>query len=152
MDYLLKPVDADELISAVEKAHHLLITNKYFNYDLLTENLLSDQPGKLAIPIKDGFQYVPVKQIVRIEADGSYSHFHLDNGKKIMVSLNLGVYDDILSKSNFYRTHYSHLINLGHVHQFLKLDGGMVIMSDNSRVPVSRRNKEGLMKMIPLLK
>lgn len=150
VDYLLKPVDVDDLVNAVEKARKNSDKLKREQYDMLLENLLAGKPQKLALPDTDGFQYINIKQIIRIEAERSYSTFYMEGGKKIMVSQNIGVYEELLNKSGFYRIHHSHLINIDHIHRFVKTEGGAVIMADNSRVPVSRRNREELYKILNL--
>lgn len=152
LDYLLKPIDADELCCAIDKAKN---NSRKFEKEqriVLFENLISDKPYKLAIPIKDGFQYVPIKHIVRIEGTGSYCTFYMSEGSKLVVSHNLGFYDELLEKNNFYRIHQSHLINLKHIHQYLKTGGGIIIMSDKSSVPISRRNRDGFLKIANISK
>lgn len=152
LDYLLKPVDVDDLCAAIEKVHQCTGDNVKERQSILLENLQTDKPGKLAVPIKDGFQYLTVSEIIRIEGEGSYCTFFLAGGCRIVVSHNLGVYEELLAKNNFYRTHQSHLVNISHIYQYLRSDGGMVIMSDKSSVPVSRRNKEGFLQMLHLSK
>lgn len=147
LDYLLKPVDPEELCAAVDKVRNNSVRNEKDQREILLQNLSSGKMQKLAVPIKDGFQYISISQIIRIEGAGSYCIFHLQERKKIMASQNLGIYYDLLSKYNFYRTHQSHLINVEHIHQFLRTDGGVVIMSDKSRVPVSRRNRDEFCKI-----
>lgn len=147
LDYLMKPVDPEELCAAVDKARNSSARNEKDQLDVLFQNLSSGKMQKLAVPIKDGLQYVGLSQIIRIEGAGSYCVFHLEEGKKMMASQNLGIYQELLGKHNFYRTHQSHIVNVEHVHQFLRTEGGTVIMSDKSRVPLSRRNKDEFCKI-----
>src|SRR5210317_793333 len=99
-------------------------------------------PSKLAIPTSDGMEYLNTKEIVRIEADRSYSWFFLNDGRKFLVSRNLKEYQELLSDRNFFRTHNSHLINLEHVKKYIRHDGGAIEMTDGSKVPISRGKKD----------
>lgn len=152
LDYLLKPIDADELRAAVEKVKNSSHEPEKEQRSMLLENLRQDKLQKLAIPIKEGFQYISLNKIIRIEGTGSYCTFYLVGGEKVVVSHNLGVYDELLCKNSFFRIHQSHLINLEHVYQYMRTDGGSVIMADKSAVPVSRRNREGFLKVTNLSK
>jgi len=143
IDYLMKPMDVDELISAVNKVKNKL---KEKNPESLEKSALADTsisqfPKKIAIHTSDGLEFVNADDIVRIEADGSYSSIFLANNKKIFSSKNLKEFQNILNKENFFRAHHSHLINLHQVKRFLRNDG-TVEMQDGSMVSLSRRNKE----------
>jgi two-component system LytT family response regulator len=108
----------------------------------LLENLKTALPFKLAIPTSDGMEYLKTSEIIRIEADRSYSWFFLDNKRKILVSRNLKEYQELLNDRNFFRPHNSHLINLVHVKRYIRSDGGSIEMSDGSFVPISRTRKD----------
>jgi len=148
LDYLLKPVDIDDLESAVEKLRES-ITNKNFpKYDMLMENVKAKHPLKLALPTLDGFLYIPVEHITRIEANGSYSDVYLDSGEKHIVSRNLRWYEELLDERVFFRAHKSHIINLKHVKKFSRSEGGTVEMEDGSIVEISRRKKDDFQRMM----
>jgi len=99
-------------------------------------------PKKLAVPTRLGLEYISTDDIIRIEADRSYSTIFLIGNKKIMVSRNLVEFQELLISHNFFRCHNSHLVNLFHVKMYSRSDGGSLIMSDNKYVPVSRSKKD----------
>lgn len=146
IDYLLKPVDVDELISAVENAKgtHSQIHQQYSG---LLENLDGNRFGKIAVPVKDGVAFIHPKDIIRLQADGSYTHIFTAN-ERYTASKNIKEYDDLLTEINFFRAHNSHLINLDHVKHFSRVDGYFAIMSDNSSVEVSRRKKDQFLQLM----
>jgi two-component system, LytTR family, response regulator len=145
IDYLLKPIDADELKAAVQK-----IMDKKNNMSTvenlaqLLQNLKKpdDTFTKITLPTGNAYEIVPVKDIIRCEAEGSYTNFFLVGGKKIMVSASLKHYEDLLPEHEFIRVHHHHLINMAHVVRFLKVDGGYAVMSDGTQVEISRRKKD----------
>ena len=148
LDYLLKPVDVEALEEAVEKAREAIGKKDFPKYDTLMENVNSTHPLKLALPTLDGFLYVNVEHICRIEANGSYSDVYLDDGEKHIVSRNLRWYEELLDPSKFFRAHKSHLINLLRVKKFSRSEGGTVEMEDGSIVEISRRKKDDFQKMM----
>jgi two-component system, LytTR family, response regulator len=142
VDYLLKPVDIIELKDAVDKVADAIPTS-YKQFDqVLFDNYYHPTPTKLAVTINNGFDYISLEDIIRLEADRSYCNIHLKNGKKILVSKCLNEYNKLLKGKNFYRIHNSHLVNLIHVVTFMRTDGGFVKLSDGSVVPLSRNKKE----------
>lgn len=143
VDYILKPINIEELVEAIQK---VVINRKSnidkSNYDFLLQNLQSNTPKKLAIPTRIGLEYISTDDIVRIEADRSYSNVFLTENKKVMVSRNLVEFQELLITKNFFRCHNSHLVNLDHVKLYSRTDGGYLVMSDNSQVPISRSKKD----------
>ena len=148
VDYLLKPIDIDDLEKAVEKAKEASEKDNNQRYDTLLENMRGTRPLKLALPTLDGFLYIPVEHICRIEANGSYSDVYLDNGEKHIVSRNLRWYEELLDPSVFFRAHKSHLLNLKRVKKYSRAEGGQVEMEDGSIVEISRRKKDDFQKMM----
>ncbi len=143
IDYILKPINIKEFLSAVTKVFRSKENKEQSpSYDALFENLRSGTPSKLAIPTSEGMEYLNTKEIIRIEADRSYSWFFLSNGRKILVSRNLKEYQELLNDRHFFRTHNSHLVNLEYVKKFVRQDGGYVEMTDGSHVSISRGKKE----------
>lgn len=153
MDYLLKPVDVDELKVAVKKAgkrQHGKTTPA--NYELLLAALrIKSKTAKIAVPTFDGLQMVNVEDIVKCTADESYTHITLAGGQKLVVSRILKDFDELLCDLNFFRVHNSSLINLIHVRKYVKGDGGYVVMSDGETVEVSRRKKNELLSRLSLV-
>jgi two-component system LytT family response regulator len=152
IDYLLKPIDPDELQAAIAKAKNRLQSKQFTSPEHL-ENLYQtinnpQNPGKkIAIPTSDGFILQPIEEIIYCQAIGNYTQFYLTNKRKLLSSYTLKQYDDMLEEFNFFRAHKSYLINLNHVQQYRKGEGGTVIMSDGMEVEVSRRNKESFVQL-----
>lgn len=147
IDYLLKPVATEELKIAVQKAKERIDEKeKAEQYHLLKHNLnyLGNQKAKIAIPGSNSF--VEIKNIIRCQGWQKYTHIHLTDGSCILSSYNIGVFKDMLKTYNFYSTHKSHLINQKLITKYLK--EGVVVMSDGSQVPVSRRKKEEFLEQI----
>ena len=148
-DYLLKPVDPDAFVEAVEKVR-ADITQLAAPRDIRIEELLTNinSFAKIGLPTNDGIQFVKVDDIVRCEADGAYTLVIMDGGTRIMVSKNLKVYEELFSDRKFLRVHKSHLINTRYIDKYINGDGGSVVMADGSTVEVSRRKKEELLSMM----
>ncbi len=144
VDYILKPVNISELIDAVNKVEQKRSNREYRNLDYsnLLENLRTPRPGKLAIPTNDGIEYLNTTEIIRIEADRSYSWFFLTDKRKYLVSRNLKEYQELLQDIDFFRPHNSHLINMNFVKKFIRHEGGYIEMSDGSTVPISRGKRD----------
>jgi two-component system LytT family response regulator len=144
VDYILKPVNISELIEAVNKVEQKRSSLEYrnLNYSNLLENLKAPIPSKLAIPTTDGIEYLNTAEIIRIEADRSYSWFFLTDKKKYLVSRNLKEYQELLQDLNFFRPHNSHLINMIYVKKFIRHEGGYIEMTDGSNVPISRGKRD----------
>jgi two-component system LytT family response regulator len=145
VDYILKPININEFIEAVNRVTKK-ITEKNFqggeSLKILMENLRSSHPSRLAIPTADGMEYLNPKDIIRIEADRSYSWFYITGNRKILVSRHLKEFQDLLSDRYFFRSHNSHLINLKYVRKYVRREGGFIEMFDGSQIPVSRNRKD----------
>jgi two-component system, LytTR family, response regulator len=154
LDYLLKPIDLQELNDAIEKVKVRLDKEATRTSVFQLENLanilksVNKSIDKLAIPSSDGFIMVQLSDIVYCESDGNYTIFNLTNNRKLTSSYTLRQYDDMLSSQDFFRAHKSYLINLSHINRYLKSDGGLIMMSNGKTVELSRRNKEKLMKLL----
>jgi len=145
-DYLLKPVDEDRLIEAVQRAEKRLKEGKK---EELTETLLHNLSNKgnptemrLCLPTLKGFIILKLDEIIYCEAERSYTIFHLEANKSVIVSKPLLDYENLLSDAGFLRIHKSFLIKLRHVKEYQRGEGGTVIMNNNSEIEVSRRKKE----------
>jgi two-component system, LytTR family, response regulator len=145
VDYILKPINIHEFIDAVErviKKRSEKSSHGNENIKILMENLRSSPPSRLAIPTADGMEYLNTKDIIRIEADRSYSWFFLNGSRKILVSKHLKEFQELLSDRHFFRPHNSHLINLKYVKKYIRKEGGSIEMIDGSLIPVSRNRKD----------
>ena len=147
--YLMKPVDIDELIMAVERAKQN-IENKEGNLQarVLVENFKAKQmqEQKVVLPLIDGFEVVPMKDVIRCQANDNFTDFHLSNGESRLICRTLKFYDELLSPFDFLRVHKSHLINLQYVTRYKKGKGGQVYLSDGSVVDVSAGKKATLLE------
>ena len=150
-DYLLKPIDLDELKAAVNKVvkKKNAIPNME-NLQFLIQHLKRSDENfqKITLPTGNAYEIVNVKDIIRCEADGSYTTFFLVDKRKLMVSAGLKHYEELLPESDFIRVHHHHLINMNHVLRFLKEDGGYAVMTDGTKIEISRRKKEAFMEKL----
>lgn len=144
VDYLLKPIDPDQLIDAVEQ---LKVDFTYESINKKLEVLIGNRNSfeKIALPCIDGIRFESIKDIVRCESESNYTIIHLNTEESIMVTRTLKEYEEMLSSLNFFRVHQSHLINMGYVKKYVKGEGGSVIMEDGTEVEVARRRKEGFL-------
>ena len=151
LDYLLKPIDVQELKQAIEKARMKRSLNTVNErVSLLLKNMRVDNPKtrKITLSTSEGLVFIPVQDIIRCEAQGAYTNFHLRNNKKIMVSKNLKEYENLLGDSGFFRIHNSHLVNLSEVERFIKSEGGYAVMKDGAKVAVSQTRKEEFLELM----
>lgn len=145
-DYLLKPVDEDRLIEAVQRVKSRLETDQKEDYrKALLHNLSkTGNPSemRLCLPTLKGFIVLKLDDIIYCEAERSYTVFHLEGNRTVTVSRPLLEYDEVLKDTSFLRIHKSFLINLNHVKEYHRGEGGTVIMTNNAEIEVSRRKKE----------
>jgi two-component system, LytTR family, response regulator len=149
LDYLLKPIDPKELISAIQKLHLRKYLPSAEQFRMLLNKLENKENGfsKIAIPTSDGFELIPVDDIISCKADDNYTYFVLKNKKKITACRALKeVEEQLESFSYFVRVHYSYIANLKEVVKYVRGEGGYLIMSDGSTVNVSRSRKDALLK------
>jgi two-component system LytT family response regulator len=145
LDYLLKPIDIEELKTAVNKAKHKLTTQiQNLQLDFLLQQIKKPEKNitKIALQMQSEIRYVDLSEIIRCEADNTYTHFFLSSKEKILVSKSLKEYADLLSTHGFLRTHQSHLVNPKYVKSWLKEDGGMLLLISGEKIPVSKPNKD----------
>jgi two-component system LytT family response regulator len=153
LDYLLKPVDPEELRSAVNR--HLEKQNDLQQQKSLYENLVEniDKPDvnkhRIAVPSSEVVQFFQVNDILRLEAEGSYTKIVLLNRKPFVASRTLKHFEEMLENFHFIRTHKSHLVNNKHI-KGMTSDRDFVVLSDDSKVEISRRKKDEVMQMLGL--
>ena len=145
-DYLLKPIDIDELIESVEKIR---------NGQSQKEQSLEVSAGsdsdvkKLAVPIHDGVKLVSIDSIIRFEGTGNYTNVFTEEGDKGTFSKGIKHFEEMLMQKNFVRVHRSHLVNINFIKEYHKGRGGFIVLKDGTQLEVSRRRKQDLMdKMI----
>ena len=151
LDFLLKPVDPDELQKVIAKIMAVLERNdNYAHIDLLIENIRKkvDNFKRIALSTADGIHVFEVADIIRCEGEDNYTTFYIKNNKPVIISRTLKEYEDLLGEYGFERIHQSHLINLAYLKSYIKKDGGYVVMADNANLPISQRKKERLQELI----
>ena len=152
IDYLLKPIDADDLDSAMQKAFQKSEKDQLSGkVSVLLSHLVADQRSrKISIPTAGGYIFLKVSEIIRCQSDVNYTHIFAVSGKKYTVSKTLKHFEDILSGCNFFRVHNSHLINLDYIKKYTKGKGGFVTLSDNTMLEVSTRRKEEFLRVLTM--
>jgi len=149
LDYILKPIDMEELQNSVVRAidiNHQRSDESQFS--VLHNNIQPNQKRKLVLKTLESIHVVDIENIIRCEADKNYTSFFLAEGKKILVSKTLKDYDTLLSGHSFFRAQQSHLININFIERYDKQDGGYVIMKDGASVPLSPAKKEQFFKLL----
>lgn len=153
LDYLLKPIDPEELTHAVDKAVQVILRkqeNKRMQ-NLLANAKTVDRQKKIALSVADKIEFVEVGTIIRCESESNYTTFFLKSGDKLIVSKTLKEFDDLLTPHHFLRVHQSHLINLNEIKSFIKADGGYIQMKDGSLVSISRQRRNYVMEILKQL-
>ncbi len=153
IDYLLKPIDIEELIAAVEKAVKYQQLNQALNQSTGLKNLeteLKEQKGinRLTLPSGQGYRLVDVDNIIHIEADSNYSIFHLKNKEKITVSKVLKDYEEILPEERFFRIHKSSIVNFKYVKEYNNKNGLVLLLENAESLVVSRRRASDFFEKI----
>jgi two-component system, LytTR family, response regulator len=148
VDYLLKPIDPDELKAAVEKLSSRKI-NEGKSLELLAENIKgkNKSQNKLALHTQEKIHVVNIEDIIRCESNVNYTEFFFSNAKKMLVTKTLKDFEELLSEHGFFRVHQSHLVNTRYIKEFIKSEDALV-MNDNTHVPVSTRKRAEVMKML----
>lgn len=149
VDYILKPIDPDELESALTKASKKGNADSKEKIDLLIENMdkRGEMLNKIALPSMEGLQFVNLDEIIYCESLDNYTQFFLTDGKKIMVSKTIKHFEELLDENKFFRVHRSNIINLSYIDKYVKGEGGYVVMKQGARIPVSRRRKESFLQL-----
>lgn len=150
VDYLLKPIDIEELKTAVDKVKKYPEDDFRKKLDvLLTQlDLPPGAPKKIALPVGDGYEMVSFSHIVRCESDSNYTTIVLADKRKILLSKTLKEVEVMLIHNSFFRIHNSHLINMDHISKFYKSDGGYVVMTDGTQINISRNKKDAFFDLI----
>lgn len=150
IDYVMKPINLEEIEAAVQKCRNQI------EKEDLSEKLkvfLQNMDGsngdekKIVLKTSESIHIVKVGEIIRCESDHNYTEFYLVGGRKLLVSRTLKEYDDLLHTYGFFRTHQSHLININFISRFDKADGGELVLTDKTRVPVSKRKRDELFEL-----
>ena len=150
LDYILKPVDADDLCHAVDKAREILNNeDQQLKFQALYENIQSRKVlKKIILHTSEHLQLVSVNDIIRAEADSNYTRFFLSGNRKVMVSRTIKEFEALLSASGLIRVHQSHLVNLEFIDKFYKKDGGYLLLKNGAKIPVSPNMKKQVIQAI----
>lgn len=151
LDYLLKPIDEEELDSAVVKlkdrqglkSMSQKVETLFYNFK---RNLSHEK--RLAIPSLEGLTMVDVDQIMHLQSDVNYTHIFITSGKKLTAPKTLKYFEDLLDSDHFFRVHKSHLVNVSFISTYLKGKGGHIVLSDGSKIEVAVRRKELLLNKL----
>jgi two-component system LytT family response regulator len=150
LDYLLKPIDREELQAAVQKAIHQLQAPLYPQLEVLLQQLHQKPTptNRIALPTMEGLQLVPTDSIISCTSSSNYTIFQLKENQKLTVSRTLKEIEEMLAPYPFLRVHHSYLVNINEIRRYIKGEGGALIMSDGSSVDVSRSKKETLLRAL----
>lgn len=149
LDYILKPVDKDELRQAVAKAQEASSIRSTSQVDEFVAYLTRQKTGdRIALPTMEGLQILQSEEIYYCESDGGYTHFFLTNGKAVLISKTLKEVEEVLESKGFCRVHHGYLINVRYVQKYIRGDGGEVIMANNKNIPVSRNKKQEFLSLL----
>lgn len=142
LDYLVKPVEIEDLKAAITKAEaNRNSRNSQLQMELLLEHLNNQQPKRITIPTSDGLRFINVEDIVYLEASNNYTHIYLSTNQKLLVSRTLKDFEDILPSETFLRIHHSTIINKFYVEKYIRGEGGQVVMRHGKVLDVSKRKK-----------
>jgi two-component system LytT family response regulator len=148
LDYLLKPIDKDELIIAIQKVKDeatAISPGQLENLQSISKTKVVD---KIALSLSTGLQFINLKDLIRVEGDGNYCNFILFDNRKILLSKKLGDAEELLAdNSDFFRVHKSHIINLKYVERYIRGEGGEIIMFDGANIALSRTKKEEFLEL-----
>jgi two-component system, LytTR family, response regulator len=151
IDYLLKPISADDLEQAVNKLKVKFSNNNVsLKLDSLFHNLKNMQgiSKKICVPVVTGIVFLDIDDIIRCESDVNYTTIYLKDKQKLVVAKTLKEFEEMLAEYNFFRVHNSHLVNLAYIKSFNKGKGGFVTLTDNTSVEVSTRRKDDFLKAV----
>jgi two-component system, LytTR family, response regulator len=149
LDYILKPVNIEELIAAVNKVAEKINAGQL---QQRMENLFSSLNNtkksiqSLAVPANFGYEFIVTNNIIRCEASGKYTFFYMNDGRKVISVKNLKEYEDLLSPDIFFRIHNSHLININFIKRYLK-SKGIIEMEDGIKIPLAARRKKEFLSL-----
>lgn len=149
VDYLLKPINPDELQSAVSKVRPGADSEPKEKIEALIDNIQSkgERLTKIALPSMEGLQFVELDDIIYCESQDNYTQFFLTDGQRIMVSKTIKYFEEVLDETKFFRVHRSNIINLKYIDKYVKGEGGYVVLKQGPRIPVSRRRKESFLQL-----
>ncbi|MDI9310700.1 MAG: LytTR family DNA-binding domain-containing protein [Limnohabitans sp.] len=157
LDYLLKPIDIEELVNAVEKVRKKINNSKSSISNDLEEVIINslnknnNSNKRLAVSTFDGVIMLDTNDVIYLEADSNYTNVYMKDNKKMLISKTLKYFEDSLPNSSFFRVHKTFIINISAIVKYLNSDGGYIILSNNAKIPISRSKKNELMQKLNVL-
>ncbi|MFT5821621.1 MAG: two-component system LytT family response regulator [Crocinitomix sp.] len=149
LDYLVKPIDDDELKLAVEKAEHAVQKDTAVSIEFLLEQIQDKKlSNRLFLPTLNGLEFVDKEAVIRCESDSNYTTVYFENTEKMVISKTLKEFEALLPESHFFRVHHYHIVNLLLVQKYVRGDGGHLVMKNGNIVPVSRAKKHHLLEYL----
>ena len=149
LDYLVKPIEIDELKTAVAKAEANRINrSSHLQLDLLLEQLHKKRPQRITIPTTDGLRFINIDDIICLEASNNYTNIYVSANQKFLVSRTLKDFEEMLPSETFLRIHHASIINKNHVDKYIRGDGGQVVMRNGNVLDVSKRKKSDFLHAI----
>ena len=150
LDYLLKPVRNKELTEAIERyTNKTRVRNPKLQVENLLQNLKAQnqtgRPARITLATKESLELVDPREISYCESDSNYTMIYLTDGRRKLISRTLREFEDMLGPFNFVRTHNSFLVNMEEVREYVKTDGGYLVLKNKAKIPVSKSRKEGLL-------
>jgi two-component system, LytTR family, response regulator len=149
-DYLLKPIDIEELKLCIEKIKTSKASIIKDQVDLLQNNMKNTKLifNKIAIPTLEGLCFYNIDELVTLEANSNYTNLFFIDGKKVLASKTLKDFEELLPNDTFFRPHHSHIINLKYMSKYIKGDGGQIELANGMMIDVSRRKKDEFLKLM----
>ena len=149
IDYILKPYSNEDLSIAIKKAKKHIQPDKA-QLNILQETLKASHttPTKISLHTSEKIIVVNIQDIIRCKSDNNYTTFYFKDSTKLLVSKTLKYYSDLLKEVGFLRTHQSHLINIKYIKEFIKADGGYLLLTNNTSIPVSARKRTEVLQII----
>lgn len=144
LDYLLKPIQNQELKAAIEKYKQ----KRGMEPNTTNEQVLSSTPTRIALATKESIEFVPPEDILLCTSESNYTMIYLIGGRKKLISRTLKDVEEWLQDHGFFRAHNSHLVNLQHIKEYVRSDGGYLLLSDGRTLPVARNRKDDLLKLL----
>ncbi|MCZ2459427.1 MAG: LytTR family DNA-binding domain-containing protein [Chitinophagales bacterium] len=149
-DYLVKPISVEELQNAVNRLARKHGQQVQEKLQVLRKSMQENksQEDSIALPTRDGMEFVKIKNIVRIESNSNYSKLYFQDGHTMLVTRLLKDFEEMLLPYHFYRVHNSHLINMSYIKKYIRGEGGQVVMQNGDVIDVARRKKDEFLKLI----
>lgn len=145
LDYLMKPINLEELMESLERFRNTSSQATKENYSLIEKNASTPNHQKIALACSDGYIFVPIEDIVRCQSEKSYTHFIIKGQEPVWTSKNLGEYVNILQEYGFKRVHRSHMINPKYVKKFIRGKSPILIMEDDTQISISPSKRDNLL-------